>query len=76
MTTTIYLHGPHHFEARLAEGSTVFAVVYTGDASLFLYTQEDCDALIAAGFTAKSLLNGDHTVYPEQPPPDAGDSDS
>ena len=85
MSATIDLHGPYEYEPELYPTGTKYqpapyttlAIRAPGvTARLYLRTVADCDALIeAARHAIDLLLTAQAPSYPEQPPPDAGDSE-
>jgi len=77
MSTSIHVHGPFTFNTERIEGDRGgFAVIRVtapgATVTLMRPSADDLDGLIRAALTALDLLQGG---YPEQPPPDAGDSD-
>jgi hypothetical protein len=77
MSTSIHVHGPFTFTAEHVDSEDGgFAVIRVtapgGTVTLIRASRDELDGLIRAALTAKDLTPGG---YPEQPPPDAGDSD-
>jgi hypothetical protein len=63
---------PADIPVRLNTVRDPFALIALGPIEVTVHTRSECDALIRAFLAAKDMLPAD---YPEQPPPDAGDSD-
>jgi hypothetical protein len=78
MRTLIHVQPPYdvradHFDP--GSGPEFATVNFEGDgqqAVLFLRSRADCDKVIRVLLQAKDMFP---TEYPEQPPPDAGDTD-